>query len=208
MCGIAGIFNRTGAPADPATLIRMTRTLTHRGPDEEGYFWNGGAVRDWPLAIGTGQGQNNQPPTANCQQPPLHGSIPGARDMCGLGHRRLSIIDLSSGQQPLSNEDGTVWVAFNGEIYNFQELHAELEGNGHIFRTHSDTEMIVQGGLGGRCSDTAEDSGVEAGEGQRRPFRCDTRSRGQGEATTHEARGLLGRPHLGILESSLRGLFV
>ena len=60
-----------------------------------------------------------------------------------LGHRRLSIIDLSSGHQPLSNEDGTVWVVFNGEIYNFKGLREELKEKGHQFRTHSDTEVIV-----------------------------------------------------------------
>ncbi len=61
----------------------------------------------------------------------------------GLGHRRLSIIDLSTGQQPLFNEDGSVVVVFNGEIYNFQQLVPELEALGHVFRTHSDTEVIV-----------------------------------------------------------------
>ena len=60
-----------------------------------------------------------------------------------LGHRRLSIIDLSGGHQPLSNEDGTVWVIFNGEIYNFRELRENLEGRGHQFLTHSDTEVIA-----------------------------------------------------------------
>ncbi len=61
----------------------------------------------------------------------------------GLAHRRLSIIDLSGGAQPLGNEDNTVMVTFNGEIYNFQELARELQGLGHRFRTHSDTEVIV-----------------------------------------------------------------
>jgi asparagine synthase (glutamine-hydrolysing) len=60
-----------------------------------------------------------------------------------LGHRRLSIIDLTTGHQPLANEDGTVWVTFNGEIYNFNELREELKGRGHQFRTRSDTEVIV-----------------------------------------------------------------
>jgi asparagine synthase (glutamine-hydrolysing) len=61
----------------------------------------------------------------------------------GLGHRRLSIIDLSTGQQPLYNEDNSVVVVFNGEIYNFQELVPELQALGHVFRTRSDTEVIV-----------------------------------------------------------------
>ncbi|MFC1603305.1 XrtA/PEP-CTERM system amidotransferase [Pseudomonadota bacterium] len=61
----------------------------------------------------------------------------------GLGHRRLSIIDLSSGQQPLFNEDGSVAVTFNGEIYNFPELSKQLQAVGHVFRTHSDTEVIA-----------------------------------------------------------------
>jgi asparagine synthase (glutamine-hydrolysing) len=60
-----------------------------------------------------------------------------------LGQRRLSIIDLSSGRQPMSNEDGTVWVTFNGEIYNFLELRPELEAHGHRFATRTDTEVIV-----------------------------------------------------------------
>ncbi len=61
----------------------------------------------------------------------------------GLGMRRLSIIDLACGHQPVFNEDRTAWVVFNGEIYNFRELRRELEGRGHRFQTHSDTEVIV-----------------------------------------------------------------
>ena len=68
-----------------------------------------------------------------------------------LGHRRLSIIDLEGGTQPMSNEacpecgrrNGTVWIVFNGEIYNFLELQRVLEGKGHRFKTRSDTEVII-----------------------------------------------------------------
>src|SRR5450631_1521770 len=62
---------------------------------------------------------------------------------CGIGMRRLSIIDLSSGHQPISNEDGSVWVVFNGEIYNYQDLRQDLIRRGHRFKTNSDTETLV-----------------------------------------------------------------
>ena len=61
----------------------------------------------------------------------------------GLGFRRLAIIDLKTGHQPLCNEDGTVWIVFNGEIYNYQELRKDLLARGHIFKTQTDTEVIV-----------------------------------------------------------------
>src|SRR3954454_13229186 len=71
-----------------------------------------------------------------------------------LGHRRLSIVDLSpAGHQPMSNEDGTVWIAFNGEIYNHAQLRPELEAKGHVYRSHTDTETIVHlyEEMGERC---------------------------------------------------------
>lgn len=76
-----------------------------------------------------------------------------ARGPAGLGMRRLSIIDVSGGRQPIHNEDQTIWVVFNGEIYNFPELRAELEEKGHKFYTHSDTEVIVHlyEDLGAEC---------------------------------------------------------
>jgi asparagine synthase (glutamine-hydrolysing) len=107
MCGITGQFNFIrGEPIEPETIRRMTQTMVHRGPDDEGYF--------------------------------VDGSL-------GLGFRRLSIIDLTGGHQPMSDSDETVWVILNGEIYNFKELRAELEGRGHVFRTRSDTEVVIHG---------------------------------------------------------------
>ena len=74
-------------------------------------------------------------------------------DGVGLGQRRLSIIDLESGHQPMSNEDGSVWIVFNGEIYNYEELRRDLLENGHTFRTHGDTETIIHlyEDMGARC---------------------------------------------------------
>jgi asparagine synthase (glutamine-hydrolysing) len=105
MCGIAGQFNfERREPVERETIVRMTRFIAHRGPDDEGFFVSG------PI---------------------------------GLGFRRLSIIDLAGGHQPMSDTEETVWVIFNGEIYNYRELRAELQGKGHQFRTNSDTEVII-----------------------------------------------------------------
>ena len=78
-------------------------------------------------------------------------------DLCWLGHRRLAVIDLHGGDQPMCNEDASVWTVFNGEIYNHLALRAELEACGHRFHTRSDTEVLVHGyeqwglrGLAGR----------------------------------------------------------
>ncbi len=120
-----------GSTVDFSVLMRMTRQLAHRGPDEEGYFVNAavGALAA-PSNVRLA-GIDSAPSQVEC------------RGNVGLGHRRLSIIDLASGQQPLSNEDGSIWVVFNGEIYNFQTIKRELECRGHRFRTNSDTETIV-----------------------------------------------------------------
>ncbi|GAB6194003.1 asparagine synthase (glutamine-hydrolyzing) [Desulfocastanea catecholica] len=77
----------------------------------------------------------------------IHRGPDGSGEYCagpiGLGHRRLSIIDLNTGAQPMSNEDDTVWVVYNGEIYNYREIRRELEALGHKFKTNTDTEVIV-----------------------------------------------------------------
>ncbi|MCZ7609052.1 MAG: asparagine synthase (glutamine-hydrolyzing) [Ignavibacterium sp.] len=107
MCGICGqYYFKKNHPVSPQTIKRMTDSITHRGPDDEGYHIS---------------------------------------ESIGLGFRRLSIIDLSGGHQPMSDQEKSVWVIFNGEIYNFPELKKELESFGHIFKTRSDTEVIVHG---------------------------------------------------------------
>lgn len=101
MCGICGFTGKQ----DKFALRKMTDSIRHRGPDEDGFYTD---------------------------------------EMMNLGMRRLSIVDLTTGHQPISNEDETIWVVFNGEIYNHEELRKTLESKGHKFKTdHCDTEVIV-----------------------------------------------------------------
>jgi asparagine synthase (glutamine-hydrolysing) len=115
MCGITGglWFDEGRAIAAP-TLDRMVDSLEHRGPNDRG-----------------------------CHLEALHrdavGTVPGV----ALGFRRLSIIDLEGGRQPMCNEDGSVWMVFNGEIYNYRELRRRLQGSGHRLKTDSDSETIL-----------------------------------------------------------------
>jgi len=116
MCGITGaVWTRPEVAVSPADLQRMTDVLRHRGPNDEGQY------------------------TSELRHRPPYDSMPGV----ALGFRRLSIIDLAGGHQPMSNEDGSIWIVFNGEIYNYQALQRRLEGAGHTLRTASDTETIV-----------------------------------------------------------------
>src|SRR5690349_1253796 len=103
MCGICGYLTEKGR-ANRELVQAMARTIQLRGPDDEGYYVEGGVA---------------------------------------LGHRRLSIIDLESGHQPITNETATIWIVFNGEIYNYQPLREELLARGHTFATQSDTEVII-----------------------------------------------------------------
>ena len=107
MCGIIGIYNyTTSEPVNKSTLEKATRVLYHRGPDEEGFYFDD-------------------------------------KNGFGFGQRRLSIIDLSTGQQPLYNEDNSIVLICNGEIYNFPELFDKLTASGHRFKTRSDNEAII-----------------------------------------------------------------
>lgn len=105
MCGIVGIVNLDKKPVDKKVLLRMTNTLAHRGPDDEGVF--------------------------------LEKNI-------GLGHRRLSILDLSSaGHQPMFYDNKNLAIVYNGEIYNYLELREELKKKGYRFKSQTDTEVIL-----------------------------------------------------------------
>src|SRR5262245_44489105 len=104
MCGIAGIINLSEPVAiEPGIVRRMADAITHRGPDEDGYF---------------------------------------ARPGLSMANRRLSIVGLFDGKQPIYNEDHSISVAFNGELFDYPEVKAQLEARGHHFRTHCDTELI------------------------------------------------------------------
>ena len=131
MCGICGLWHLNGQPVDPALLVRMRDSMAHRGPDGAGCALFD--PRDPTKLALFGQEQAIEPRSAAMD----------ARFSLGLGHRRLAIIDLASGDQPMSNEDGTVWIVYNGEIYNYRELRGELQARGHVFRTASDTEVII-----------------------------------------------------------------
>ncbi|MBM9514556.1 asparagine synthase (glutamine-hydrolyzing) [Desulfogranum marinum] len=106
MCGIAGFYTIAGhdTASSNSRIRKMTDSIQHRGPDEEGYYVD---------------------------------------DNIALGHRRLSIIDLASGQQPMAIAEGRFQIVFNGEIYNFQEIRQELKKRGCSFSTNSDTEVIL-----------------------------------------------------------------
>ena len=113
MCGIAGIVESSGKPVSTQSIETMCRALRHRGPDDEGV-----------VDVGSK-------------------STADRKASAVLGNRRLSVIDVDGGHQPISNEDGTVWTVLNGEIYNYRELRKRLEEAGHHFTTSSDTEVIV-----------------------------------------------------------------
>jgi len=116
MCGICGIVDNSGAAILKSLLKKMNGAMAHRGPDDEGIYIS-----------------HQSPATSHQSKPSV-----------GLGHRRLSIIDLSpAGHQPMSNEDGSIWIVLNGEIYNYKDLSKDLEAKGHKFKSNTDTEVII-----------------------------------------------------------------
>jgi asparagine synthase (glutamine-hydrolysing) len=127
MCGIFGVFDRCGFRVPPRELLKGLAIASHRGPDGEGVAW-----------FDTRQGTEIM--ISDSGRP-----APEASADLLLAHRRLAIIDLTDlGLQPMKSDDGQFWITYNGEIYNYVELREELESQGAVFRSHSDTEVILQ----------------------------------------------------------------
>ncbi|MGB7924621.1 MAG: asparagine synthase (glutamine-hydrolyzing) [Pyrinomonadaceae bacterium] len=126
MCGIVGIYNLNGAAVEPQVLSRMTDIQRHRGPDDQG-------LRLFSLS---------QPRATSLELEESY--LSNRKFEGGVGFNRLSILDLSEkGHQPMLNEDGSVFIIFNGEIYNAFEYRPELEAAGFRFRSNTDTEVIL-----------------------------------------------------------------
>ncbi len=142
MCGIAALI-RLRPGANLAGIGPMTDLIRHRGPDDEGFALFFDERPALPM------GGADTPPSAfdsglvYAPEGRFDASV-ATEALAALGHRRLSILDLSdAGHQPMASEDSRFWITYNGEIYNYRELRSELEGAGHRFATHTDTEVIL-----------------------------------------------------------------
>lgn len=146
MCGIAGIYSGNKlAGKIPEMLLKMASVLSHRGPDDEGYVLFSGSKAQCCGGTDT--------PAESWNNGSLYASVEQISDrdkfsndiFLGFAHRRLSVIDLSAaGHQPMCNDDASVWVSCNGEIYNYIELRAELTAKGFTFKTRSDIEVLLK----------------------------------------------------------------
>lgn len=154
MCGISVLLEPNAPVWLAETARRMTRLISHRGPDDEGLIFmhpRGGievTATDQTAAATLAQ----ELPYCPRQ---IDASL-GAQAFLALGHRRLSIIDCSpAGHQPMCDSHGSAWITFNGEIFNYSTLRAELERLGHRFNSHTDTEVIIAAYLqwGRQCLD-------------------------------------------------------
>lgn len=153
MCGIAALFSPIPRPLEE--LIRtMTTAVRHRGPDGEGM-----ALFSEKEFLSTALGGPDTPEDvyeSRLPYKPTRKDTPVIDAVAALGHRRLAIVDLSlTGHQPMCTIDRRVWISYNGEIYNHLELRDELQQLGHVFVSHSDTEVILQSYLawGTQCLD-------------------------------------------------------
>lgn len=144
MCGITGIVDLRGNTRDLARHITaMTDALRHRGPDGEGFLFCNGA--DQVPAFGKDTPQSIIASSFSYAPKAEAGTVSDGNYQFVLGHRRLSVIDVTAaGHQPMCDPDKKVWITYNGEIYNYVELREELVKKGVVFRTGTDTEVILQ----------------------------------------------------------------
>ena len=140
MCGIAGIVSKTGI-IEPFWIRKMLETLKHRGPDDEGYIF----ATQGKICIAGGDGTPLEVWKYKVDYAPsIHINSVRNSWKLALGHRRLSILDLSPlGHQPMSYDNGRLWIIFNGEIYNYIEIRNELRKKKYEFLTNTDTEVIL-----------------------------------------------------------------
>ncbi|HEY4799000.1 MAG TPA: asparagine synthetase B, partial [Bacteroidia bacterium] len=144
MCGIAGIINLSGsAPEIHRHIKTMTDSIRHRGPDGEGFLFLKG--KDIISAYGDDTPQTIISSSLNYSPQVPVVTLPEANYQFALGHRRLSIIDVSpAGHQPMCDPQKKIWIVYNGEIYNYLELREELSQKGITFSTNTDTEVVIQ----------------------------------------------------------------
>jgi asparagine synthase (glutamine-hydrolysing) len=131
MCGIFGLIREQGGAIDPNLIDCILKGLQHRGPDDAGYLL--GTIATGNICLG------------DAERDACEVGLCNERHDLALVHRRLSILDLSAaGRQPMADATGRYWIVFNGEIYNYLELRAELTACGHRFCTGTDTEVILE----------------------------------------------------------------
>jgi len=144
MCGIAGVYSFK-EKTEKSWILNMANALKHRGPDDEGYLAVSSKNKEVYHLIGT---------DSKVQRMKIEDFNKPVNLL--LGHRRLSILDTSPlGHQPMSNRNKTIWIVYNGEIYNYVELRKELKSFGYEFRTNTDTEVLLAAyeKWGERCLD-------------------------------------------------------
>ena len=136
MCGIFGAWNIQKRHLELQAMLNSVHSIRHRGPDDEGFLLVDTQTKEAVPCSGEDSAtQLGLRSVEECYQP---------RFDLFFGYRRLSILDLSpAGHQPMSNADGSLWIVFNGEIYNYIELRSELQSLGYIFHSQTDTEVIL-----------------------------------------------------------------
>jgi asparagine synthase (glutamine-hydrolysing) len=142
MCGISGIVVNQNKSISLNTLEAMTHVIQHRGPDDEGFVLFDEKYNAW---VAAGNDTDKNALQATLPYLPKQGIHKLSGDYkIGFGHRRLSILDLSVvGHMPMCSADEQIWITYNGEVYNYEELRKELKHAGYVFTTETDTEVII-----------------------------------------------------------------